>query len=358
MNQIATAGWPRVTDASAWTGAELAADPSWLLELDDGHRAEMEAALRGVQARGLALAEITAERFPLPRFQAMAREIAGQLRSGGRGFVLLRGMPTAGYGEAEMEIMFWGMIAQLGQGVTQDGLGRLVGHVRDSGGKAKVGDRDYGRPRESPLHVDLADAVALLCVRQAPQGAVSALASSMTVYNAIREQHPEWLPRLAEGFPWDRKAEQFPGEAPVTPWRVPVFSHADGQVTCRYNRSWITGGATRTGGRLDAEAEAMFDFIDRVARENRLDLDVQPGDVQIASNYTVFHGKSNFVDHEDPAAKRHLMRVWFDVPDIRRFADERVVRYGIVRHGRMGWLPQELRAGERTVTRPGDALAV
>lgn len=83
-------------------------------------------------------------------------------------------------------------------------------------------------------HVDLADCVGLFCVRQAPDDPPSLAASSMTVYNELLRRHPEWLPRLYEGYPWTRMEEEAPGESPVSDYRVPVFSAAAGTVTCRF----------------------------------------------------------------------------------------------------------------------------
>ena len=39
------------------------------------------------------------------------------------------------------------------------------------------------------------------------------------------------------------------------------------------------------------------------------------------------------------------MRIWFDLEDIRPFADEAIVRYGIIRHGRLGWTAPQLADG-------------
>ena len=37
--------------------------------------------------------------------------------------------------------------------------------------------------------------------------------------------------------------------------------------------------------------------------------------------------------------------IWFDIEDMREFTDEAIVRYGIIRHGRLGWTAPQLANG-------------
>ena len=52
----------------------------------------------------------------------------------------------------------------------------------------------------------------------------------MTVYNEILRKHPEYLPKLHEGFIWKR-IETPPSETPFSNFSVPAYSTADGVVT-------------------------------------------------------------------------------------------------------------------------------
>jgi len=57
----------------AWRGDDLAAD-AWIVPLDAAAVAELERAAEAVRARGLALAEVRREDFPLPAISpAIAR---------------------------------------------------------------------------------------------------------------------------------------------------------------------------------------------------------------------------------------------------------------------------------------------
>jgi alpha-ketoglutarate-dependent taurine dioxygenase len=41
-----------------------------------------------------------------------------------------------------------------------------------------------------------------------------------------------------------------------------------------------------------------------------LDMDLQPGDIQLLSNHTIIHARTDYEDYEDPAKRRHLLRLW------------------------------------------------
>lgn len=79
---------------------------------------------------------------------------------------------------------------------------------------------------------------------------------------------------------------------------------------------------------------------------DRLEVDFQPGDVQFVNNYTVLHGRDAHADIPDEDDKRLLMRIWLDLNGSPRpLTDEAVVRYGIVRHGALGWTVDQCNAG-------------
>lgn len=44
---------------------------------------------------------------------------------------------------------------------------------------------------------------------------------------------------------------------------------------------------------------------------------MEPGDVQIANNYSVLHARTKYEDHDDPAERRHLLRAWLTLPNGR-----------------------------------------
>ena len=91
---------------------------------------------------------------------------------------------------------------------------------------------------------------------------------------------------------------------------------------------------------LDAAALDAFDAI--AQREGvALDMMLEPGDAQFASNYTVLHGRTAYED--DPAAPRHMLRLWLELPGFRPLAGNDV-RYGHIRHGQLGRTAAEISA--------------
>lgn len=348
-----------IADPSAWTGSELGDDPSWCFELDDRARSDIEEALGRVQAAGLELSRIGPAEFAVPSLAPTLAAIGDQLARG-RGFAVLRGLPVERYELAELELIYWGLCSHLGTGITQNSDASLIHYVTDGALRPNQGRRGVGNPARASLHVDLTDVASLLCVRQAPDNPRSWLASSTRVHDELSARHPELLPLLYAGFEWDRLDEHGEGETPTTGYRVPVFSEADGLVSCRYNRFWMAKAPERAGGRLSAEARRAFDAFDEIADEHRFELDFGPGDMQFINNYVVLHGREAHAEVADERAKRLLLRIWLELDDARPVSDEATVRYGIVRHGRLGWTVGQYRAGQHlgTHARHGDGRPV
>jgi hypothetical protein len=46
-------------------------------------------------------------------------------------------------------------------------------------------------------------------------------------------------------------------------------------------------------------------------------MDLQPGDVQLLSNHTILHARTEFEDWPEPERRRHLLRLWISLPEKR-----------------------------------------
>ena len=238
--------------------------------------------------------------------------------------------------------MYWGFCQHLGLCVSQDVQCALVADVKEKGIAAGPLTRAYGSKRVTSLHVDGTDVVGLLAVRQAPSSPLTTLASSITIHNEFLAQHPEWLPRLYAGFPWDRKGEQAAWEAPLMPHCLPVFSYAGGQLSAHYNRSWITSASVRRNLPFSDEEVAMLNFFDAMAKKHAYATAMAPGDVYFANNYTVLHARRAFQDN--PAAKRLMGRLWLEAEWLRPVADP-MIRWGFSRYGNHGRTADQLFPG-------------
>ena len=336
-----------VSDPAIWRGADLATRTDWKFELSQVHLAELDAALAGVRRNRLQLAEITAQTFPLP---TLSRELLRlrQTLIAGTGFALMRGLAVGAYPLEDLETVYWGLCAHVGTGITQNSDAGLIHYVTDGRLRPGQGTRGVGSPLAAGLHVDLTDCVSLLCVRQAPDDPPSRVASAMLLFNQLVEQCPDVITRLTDGFIWDRKEEQGPGESPTTNYRVPLFSKSGSQVSCRFNRNWIETGSARAGKPVTAQERQIFDIIDELTFKHCFEFPFHPGDIQFCNNYVVMHGREAHAPIEQEAHKRLLLRIWLDLPRVRNFLDEGLIRYGVIRHGQLGWRAADLAAGRNT----------
>ena len=339
-----------VTDASAWRGADLRDTDSWIYHLAPEHITDVDAAIDGVVRRGLSLSEIERADFPLPTMQPLFARALNDLARG-RGFCLLRGLPVGRYSEQDASLIVWGIGTHFGMGVTQNAAEELVGRVYDRG--LRFGDpnvRAYQVRAELGLHCDPPDVVGLCCLRKAKSGGVSILTSAMTVYNEILQTHSEYLGILFSGFVYGRKGEHAAGEPTVSP-KIPVFSDLNGVLSCRYARSYIEYARANDGIELTPIEQEALDVFDAVARREdvRLDMMLEPGDMQFANNYVVLHARTGYEDYAEPERKRHMLRLWLEAPSLRDVADD-IVRYGFIRFGKLGKTAKQLLAQRRAQT--------
>lgn len=337
-----TSHFQQVTEPSAWTASDLIGDSSWDFELT---RAQCDELLDATfRSTADPLPAIAANARALPLCELVLSGIRDSLSSG-RGFALLHRFPVEDLARHEIEKMYWLFCCHLGVGVTQNSDATLIHYVTEGKLRPNQGTRGVGNPGPVSLHVDLADCVSLLCARQAIDAPPSRLSSSTHLYNVLREHHPEWLPRLFEGFVWDRQDEHGPQETPSSAYKVPFFSQSEGLISCRYNRNWMQKSVERVGSSLSLDDTVMLDEIDRISHANCFEFDFESGDVQFANNYTILHGRAAHQPARSEDQTRLLMRIWFDMPDFRTWSDEALIRYGIIRHGKLGWTAAELAQG-------------
>lgn len=338
-----TEKWLAVKDRSAWRPEDLDIDRSWQFEVTQDHAEELDRALKGVKARGLAFGEIRKEDFPLPSFSEILKDLLSEIRDG-RGIATLSGIPID-YSYEDLEKLYWGLCSHLGIGITQNVEVGLIHYITDGDLAPKNGAGILGKPSPVSLHADLTDCVGLFCTHQAPDDPKSLVASSMTIYNEILSNHPEYLPQLEKGYFWSRR-DKHPIESSHSEFRVPAWSIKDKTVTCRFNSGWIKKGMTEAGVELNSEEVEIFDFIEKTAAANAHAFSLEPGTIAFWNNYTTFHGRDGFTEIEEEAKKRVLLRIWLDLPNVRSFWDEARIRYGAIRHGQLGWTAKEVLEGK------------
>ena len=138
--------------------------------------------------------------------------------------------------------------------------------------------------------------VGLLCIRQAKTGGISSLISSGALYNEMLARYPQYLSTFYRPM-------YYPHLGGDEPALSPVFSYHQGKMTVRYLRQYLELGADMMGRPMsEVELEAM-DLFDQIMHEPdmRIDMMMQPGDLQLVNNYTVMHSRTSFEDHDDLA---------------------------------------------------------
>ncbi|MSO92549.1 MAG: TauD/TfdA family dioxygenase [Rhodospirillales bacterium] len=320
---------------AAWRGAELASSESWIYRLSASELAEIEAAMRGIEAGHVDIASIRRETFPLPGLGPRLAELLQEIIFG-RGFVLVRGLPVQRYTATETAIAFWGIGAHLGRALPQNGKGHLLGHVRDFGRDPNDPTyRLYQTAVEMTFHSDSCDVVGLMCRNKARSGGQSLIVSSVSVCNAMTERRPD-LARLLFGLlATDRRGEIPAGAKPY--YVIPVFNYDGRTITTMYNREYIES-AQRFAEvtRLTPTHLEAFALFDSLCDELKLAMDLVPGDMQFLHNHQILHARTAYEDWPDDANKRHLLRLWLCPPIGRTLPSCFAERYGSIAVGNRG----------------------
>jgi hypothetical protein len=307
-----------VQSAAAWRGEDLERDGSWIASLAPSEVSEIEAAVKRARATGKPLGELRKADFPLPglttRIDSWRRQVAA-----GLGVQVVRGVPVDRWSCEDAERFFWCFGQHLGHVGAQSRDGELLGHVRDQG--VSYSDptvRGYKTSARLDYHCDAADAVGLLCLRTAKEGGRSRFVSSVTVWNELFRTRPDLARRMFEPLAFDTRGDGGLDFFPIAPCR-----HSDGVLRTFYHGDYFRTAERQPGApALRAEQREMLDAYDAIASAagTYLELEFAPGDVQLLSNHTVLHSRSEYVDHDEPERKRHLLRLWVSFDAHRSFS--------------------------------------
>ncbi|QVI23299.1 TauD/TfdA family dioxygenase [Nocardia tengchongensis] len=300
-----------VRSPAAWRGADFTDSAEWATVLTDTQRDEIAAAARTAAAAGLTAGTLRRDDFPLPGLAELLHDWAFTL-SQGRAFVLIRRFPIDLLAAAETELAYVGLGLHLGTPVSQNAAGDLLGHVRDERvPRTGPAVRLYTTNERQDFHTDGSDLVGLLCLETARSGGESRIASSLAVYNHILGHRPDLIDVLRQPFHWDRNDEQSTGETPY--FTLPAIHDIDGTPRIFYI-GWYIRDAQRHPGvpPLTAQQLEAMRMLEDTANDPAfyLPMEFAPGDVQILNNAKILHSREAYTDHEDPARRRHLLRLW------------------------------------------------
>jgi hypothetical protein len=329
---------PQQTGAAAWYGPDMAARDEWLMPLAPADVREIEQAVKSLIARDADIAAISAADVPLP---SLAPKLKARVRDevlNGRGFLLLRGLPVERWSLREAATAYFGLGAHIGSARSQNAKGHVLGHVQDLGLDARDPNvRIYQTNARQTFHTDSCDIVALLCLKTARSGGLSALVSSSTIFNEMRRRRPDLLALLLDPVATDRRGEVPPGQKPF--FEIPVFNWHAGHLSAIYQRQYIESAQRFADApRLTPAHREALDLFDALADDPALNMTMEfkPGDVQFVHNHTILHDRTAFVDWPEPERKRHLLRLWLAASDARELPPVYAQRYGSVTIGDRG----------------------
>jgi hypothetical protein len=303
-----------ISGKSVWKGADFDQDNSWLHYLNESHIAAFDQLLAELSKRNLSFPDIARTEISLGIVGELLDEISAELEYG-RGFALIRGLPVHRYSDAELNTLFYAIGLYMGQPVYQNPKGDLLGKVMNVGDLSQKDTRVYETNLYLPYHTDPSDVVGLLCVRKAKTGGMSSLVSAAAIYNAVLERQPELLGVFYRPFCYAHLGEDK---------MSPIFSFHDGKLSCRYLRQYIELGYEQMGiplSRIEKEALDLFDEI-MMAPDMRIDMMMEPGDIQFANNYTVLHSRTSFEDHDELDLRRKKLRLWLKMENARTLAPD------------------------------------
>lgn len=327
-----------------WLSEDVANSSSWIHSLGSEAVEGLCQALEHAKSVGKPLLEMTVADFPLNEASRTALRRAVLSTQKGWGFCLVRGLPVRDWSEADTRLAYWGMGLHVGLARPQNAASEILNDVRDAGGAYHVKNgRGYNTNAKLDFHIDFCDVVGLLCRRTAKSGGTSLITSSLAIVEEIRLTHPHLYDTLHEPWHFSWQGCNAPGTPPT--YSSPLLGIKDDYWAFRTNRKNIVAAQRDfpyVPRLTDKQAETL-DLLDVLLPDPRFCFSMQlnAGDMQLLNNYVIVHSRTDFEDFDDPNEKRHLLRLWLNLPQSQPLPDEWLqafedTRPGSVRGGTRG----------------------
>ena len=309
----------RPTGRSTWTAKELSRLDDWIYQLPQKALDEIDVAVKQLKDSDVDVLSVTREDMPLSSISADLESIREEIATR-RGFVIMRGLPSDKYSNDELAKIFWGIGTHFGNAMPQSFMGDRLGDIMDLSDEEPDPRRRraYHSGGEQETHTDSSDIVAMLSICTAKSGGACRLASAHTVHNLMLDYCPGLLRQFYEGF-YVRRANsdaEAAGHPPLSPNRVPIYTHSDGWLNCWYVRGYVQRAIDAGDIEVDPIELAAMKAFEAFSNhpDIRLEMLLQPGDMQFFNNRTVLHGRTEFEDYPEKERRRHLLRLWLAVP--------------------------------------------
>jgi alpha-ketoglutarate-dependent taurine dioxygenase len=297
-----------------WVSTDLSGT-DWTVRLTDTALSEVTQMIQQMRDKPLPRLLRNPTQFQIPHLRD-AYKTAKNICDTGVGFAVIDRFPIEAFSIDEIVDVYWILGQLMGQNVAQKWNGTMIYDVTDKGKKFGYGVRASATNVELVFHTDNAfginvpDYVGLLCKSPAKSGGLSRFCSLYTVHQRMEQEYPEELFRLYQPVHFDRQAEHAGNNAKTT--FAPMFTWSDGKLRCRANSSLVRKGYDVAGLAMDSQLQRALKAIDEVTSSPDLWLEapLSRGQVQYLNNHELGHYRSDFIDYDDEAKKRHLFRLW------------------------------------------------
>ena len=312
----------RPNGRSVWLGKDLVHGDDSIVRFSSATLEEIEGSVGRLRGRDAYDVPVTRDEFPLitmaDDLARMRQEIAT-----GRGFFVFRGLDSDRYSANELGLIFRGFGAHFGHELTQSAFGDHLGDIRDI--SDVLVDRSRRRGYQSggfqTAHTDPSGEVgivAMLSLKMAMSGGESLIASAHTVHNMLLDWCPDLLEEFYKGFVLRRPesdAERMGRSALIG--KVPSFCYENGWLNCDFQHAYMRRAAEQGDTTISPKQEAALAAFMAVSNhpEVVLKMMLRPGDFQFINNRTILHGRAEFEDHGPKNQRRHLYRLWINVPE-------------------------------------------
>ena len=303
-----------LVDPAGWTADELRDVSRWSYRIERADAGELEAAVAAVRTHVASPWSTSARRTSRSgAFADVLVDVRRELMDG-RGIVMMQDFPLDRFDREGTAIAYIGLGAHLGQTMSQNKLGHILGHVKDLGGDYNdPNTRGYMTNAEMRFHTDACDYVGLLCLQTPMSGGASRIASSVTVYNTMLQRRPELVEALCGDYYRSRSGEVSPGDLPY--FGQPIFSFHEGYFSATGAGAVIDKAQKLPGvPKFTPVQKEAIEVYRQTVDEIALDIDFRRGDIQFLNNFVMLHTRREYHDWPEAERKRHLLRLWLYDP--------------------------------------------
>jgi len=290
----------------------------WLVPVPEEVRAEILAMHQQLRRAPLPFQMLSPADFELSASRKYVNSVVRPILDDGIGICVLDRLPTEQMTVDEARAVYWIFSSLLGRPVAQKHNGNMMADVKDAGIPMKAGTSARGSTSRELLefHNDGANVplppeyVGLLMLQEPVSGGLSRAFSVETGYNWLLQKHPEVLDRLHDDFVYFRMREHDPSEAACI--AAPFLTVQDGVMHARVGPYQIKSAFEMGEADMDDATSDAVAALDELFAQDDLvaEFYMAPGQLQFVNNQAIVHSRTEFVDHQEDARRRHLLRIW------------------------------------------------